>query len=92
MIVPVKQTHIQSGVPQNCHKCPVALALNEAVLTRNGTFIVDRKIMGIVGFPHKFYYQPRSVQRFVVDFDLGKKVKPFCFKLKELKKNKIVNL
>lgn len=104
MIISVTSSHIDLGLRKHCKKCPVATALFQQLKTAftttvRGTYpnyemsayFVDE--LGIAGRV-VYYHIPRSVKRFVRAFDKGgrDKVKPFKFKLKELKSEQKQNL
>lgn len=76
MRITVTQDMINRGVRNNARKCPVALALKEAGLTR----VV---VCGGVDFGPVPYRQSillnRRVLCFIGRFDHGKPVKPFSF-------------
>ena len=86
MIVQVSKEHIKRGVPHSSRYCPVALAIN-LVDGFNEEVLVspkDKDLGGGIKIGAKHYHAPRSVERFVKQFDKGKPVKPFNFKLKEV--------
>ena len=78
-IISVKAKHIKMGNRGDSGSCPVALALKE--LGFNKAEVGDKAFdIFVTGFGHTFK-APRSVTRFVRNFDQHKKVKPFNFKL-----------
>lgn len=83
--VNVKDYHIERGVMSDCGKCPVALALYEAVSEATGIpmgefFIYVDGLSAQIGFIDE-YYVPDEVTSFIGDYDNSIAVKPFTFKL-----------
>ena len=81
-IVSVKAKHIKKGRPSRSTSCPVALALKEAGFRRVDVGELDMSVtQPKPGQYSRTLPNPRSVTRFVRNFDQHKKVKPFNFKL-----------
>jgi hypothetical protein len=84
--VTIDQVMIDHGRKGDCSSCPVALGLLQAVGGRFGTVDVypglavlrpaggDRRDARVVTLP-------RTVSKFVEDFDAGRGVAPFAFKV-----------
>lgn len=78
--IKVTQDHIKRGKRGKSSSCPVALAVRDYMKGyKGGTITVDGA--GVWIGPHSFTC-PRSVGRFVSDFDAGREVKPFTFVLR----------
>ncbi len=87
MIIEVKHRHIKAGISGDFCKCPVALAVAEALgrdrveVSQYGIDVLRLSETGVIGTV-EHYDAPRSVTRFVQAFDTGnKKPKPFRFRL-----------
>jgi hypothetical protein len=92
MIVEVKKKHIKNGKPEDCHLCPVALAIKDKLKIKQveNVEVAGHEIIYIYKDEQEDTWQddyeykcPRSVRRFVKKFDEGKDVKPFKFILKQ---------
>jgi hypothetical protein len=79
MLIKVTEDHIRRGRRQSICKCPIALAIMEAVPTR--LLIVGPNVVSIdIGE----FLLPKEAQDFIGDFDFEKKkVSPFEFELVE---------
>lgn len=83
--IDVTAEDIANGVPSNCGKCPIALALlrvvpSPIVLNVDGdsvSFCLPSKPSGL--HPHAASDLPFVAQWFVQDFDNGQPVVPFSF-------------
>lgn len=84
MIISVTQNHIDRSQTNSCKFCPVAIALQEAV-PRAFTVSVHNYEMTAYyqNTGMQYYHVPRSVKRFIKNYDHGgkEKVKPFNFRL-----------
>lgn len=76
MKIKVTQEHIDKGVVSNCNRCPVALAVQEALANDSATVGSSFIHTGI-----KSIEMPEEVYNFVHDFDAFLSVKPFEFEL-----------
>jgi hypothetical protein len=81
VIIEVRQDHIDKGLKKNCHSCPVALAVKEKFpnwrqISINGFDLYHGY------FDIKCVELPVKVYNFVGNFDSGRPVKPFKFKIK----------
>ena len=82
MKINVTAEHIAHGVRKVCDKCPVALAIKEAIPAATyvmaGTGVIDITLNKVF----KSYEAPESVREFIVNFDRGIKPHlPFSFEL-----------
>ncbi len=78
----VTQDHIDRGIPIKSKHCPLALAIQEA------TGQYDVSVGGwTLTLDNTTYYVPNNMRDWVLDFDLGRPVKPRTFNvsLKEAK-------
>lgn len=92
MKVEVTQEHIDEGIPKNCYKCPIAMALydcgyEEAQVLRNEIYLYEYEL----DEAYDYEYQNEEVlatdgnlKAFIDDFDSGKEVKPFWFYTEKL--------
>lgn len=86
-IVSVKKEHIDSGVKLSCFDCPIAYAIIDAVSKdKHEKQRMYRRVSvaNSINFPDISYSSmrlPDEIRRWVIDFDNGKKVKPFKFKV-----------
>jgi len=78
MIISVTEEHIKKGVKASYRTCPIALALEDAGFDSPKVSVAS------------YWYQdakrlnlPLKVQKFIKDFDNGKKVRPFSFRTKK---------
>ena len=79
MVVSLIQADIDHGVPGDCLRDPVALALQRITGVR---WRVDRQICyPDAGGKHRPFVTPKQLNRFLSDFDDGKPVKPISFEL-----------
>lgn len=78
MIIQVKQKHIKNGIKSDPCNCPVALAIKERLSTED--VIVDDLGIGI-GLYLETFRSTKKLESFIKNFDNGKKVKPFSFRL-----------
>lgn len=85
MTINVTQDHIEAGFPDNCHNCPVALALNRAT---GHKWTVEREYAGLMNsktgtlmYPEVRVIFPLSVREFTRNFDQGNPVSPFSFEI-----------
>lgn len=82
--VAVSKKHIQSGIAQNCEKCPIALALQAKFPASHVTMGTTYACVDGVG-----YVVSRAATRFIAEFDMAceigrrPKVKPFAFVMKK---------
>ena len=77
----VKKRHIKLGMRGSCTRCPVALALVEAL--EKGGFVSDLVdvMEGTITIGSLRYSPPRKVTQFIIDFDDRKPVRPLNFLL-----------
>lgn len=75
MRVRVTAEDIRLGKRMDCLDCPVARALQRAV-GRSVRVYASEKMAG-----QKVYRLPTSAARFIDQFDIGKKVRPFEFRV-----------
>lgn len=78
MIIKVKRRHIKNGLKGCPKRCAVALALEEQTGRK---FIVAETVVKDLGF-NLAGDLPRSAKVFIREFDVGRKVKPFNFRIK----------
>jgi len=79
MKIYVTQDHINRGLKSDCARCPVALALGEALNLPHNRISVDPDEIWVGG--EGVIETPPEVANFVYDFDEGKLVHPFEFDL-----------
>lgn len=79
MLVTLTQADIDHGVPGDCLKDPVALALRRLT---GRPWRVEKQYCYPDVSGHRPFTTPRVVNRFVEDFDNGKPVKPITFELR----------
>jgi len=85
MIINVTQSHINNGIRESCHKCAIALALNDAL--DNKYYLLVEDVIHISGLNYNSWITRKinsKIADFIFDFDQGKKVKPFSFNLRDL--------
>jgi len=79
--VSVTAGHLSLGIPGDCGKCPVALAIEDAFPHAIGVSVGDRYIsMCSEGAPELLII-PESVRALIADIDTGTPVDPFTFEL-----------
>jgi len=90
MKISVTQDHISAGKKEDCQKCPIALAITEALpgihvsvfgdlkSTCNAPVEFRNAYVRLDGIAH---YLPRDAASFIDDFDYSRKVHPFEFEL-----------
>lgn len=79
MQIKVTQQHIKKGRRASARSCPIALALNEQV---GALAIVGHGSASAGVDPNRRHFDlPRAVRRFIYQFDEGKAVKPFNFRV-----------
>lgn len=76
MLINVEKKHIRKGVVSDADFCPIAFAIRDKGFDNVAVFSAEVDLGG-----PDYISLPRSAQRFVQAFDLGKTVKPFNFKL-----------
>ena len=82
-VVKLMKKHIKNGEKYHPYKCPIALAvkeqckLNVIAIHLSQCMIFDNKS----GMVNRIISLPRSVCRFINNFDKGMPVKPFNFRL-----------
>lgn len=82
--VNVTQKHIKSGKANNCHHCPVALAVSESLKLSPENVNVRAGISQVYfngGNEHTLYRMPEKATDFIHDFDIRNKVKPIKFRM-----------
>lgn len=79
----VTEEMIQAGRPHNPCYCPVALSIKAEGFHTVGVTPFNIRTGSYAVNDVRYYQVPRSVQRFVRDFDYKKPVKPFSFFLVE---------
>jgi hypothetical protein len=90
MKIQVTQDHINAGKKEDCQKCPIALAIAEAI--PNIHVSVFGKLSSVCNAPAEFrqayirldgigYRLPQEASDFIDDFDYSREVRPFEFKL-----------
>lgn len=84
MKISVTQKHIRSGNRNNCHECPIALAIGDVIDCTS--VVVDETSASFIEETDgkRIYHNlPRSAIRFIKRYDYEKSVKPFKFILSE---------
>lgn len=79
MIINVTENDIRAGIPEDCHSCPVALALVRQCQCE-GAEISDDLTLHFPGLKMEFDL-PDTVASFIKAFDKGEDVVPFSFTL-----------
>lgn len=84
LTIRVTQNHIDKGRPEDCGRCPVALAVLDALPDVRRVY-VDGDIIS-VRYARKdhVYWCPIEVANFVSDFDSGDPVSPMTATVKQL--------
>lgn len=79
----LRQDHIDKGQRSECTRCPGALALIEQVPDVESVDVDDIRVIfrTVMGATVKVE-TPEELHDFIIDFDDGKPVKPFSFKIK----------
>jgi hypothetical protein len=77
MTIEVTQEDIDNGKRRRCRHCPVALALRR--FTRS-VWVADQSYLHNLDL-QKEIGTPNRVSFFIEEFDAGKPVKPFTFKI-----------
>lgn len=75
--ISVEQKHINKGTKADIISCPI----NLACITKYPDAYTGTTIIFLDG---KEYFLPKTAQKFIRDFDAGRPVKPFTFKLTKL--------
>lgn len=79
----VTAEHIAQGVQAECTRCPIALAIGEAL--PDATYVsVNLRAIELTDGPHEVYLQdplPIRARAFIREFDNGWPVRPFSFEL-----------
>jgi hypothetical protein len=79
-LVKVTRKHIKNGVIKSCIKCPVSLALLDAFTNVPAVLSDELRLTVFKTDDSRLMARaPRSVTRFIMNFDNGKKVRPFNF-------------
>ncbi len=80
----VTKKHIKKGKRRKMLSCPIALALKQKFKDQEPEVSSEEVALWSNG-DQQFYTLPQKAQKFVEDFDEGKKVKPFifCLNIKE---------
>lgn len=83
MKIRVTRKHIENGEREMTAYCPVALAMVSAGFKGVGVHNDHVEVITKGGrYPTVEYYElPKKVQRFVLDYDMERPVKPFTFSL-----------
>jgi hypothetical protein len=81
MIINVTQNHIDEGVIEDCHHCPVAKAICEQVPQCTYIEVCNDTIRIDAAGRHLTLKTRADVSRFIDDFDGAGKVEPFSFEL-----------
>ena len=81
--IPVTARHIACGVPKNCLRCPIALAILDAVPDIPEFEVNENHVHYFIPDTSEFLTVPldASAQEFIVTFDDGVEVEPFTFTL-----------
>jgi hypothetical protein len=86
-ILSVTREHIKKGKAGDCGKCPVALALLDGLPNATKVSVDEDSIIVVEAKGNGrtvSYHVPRSVERFINNFDDEEPVKPFAFKLERI--------
>lgn len=80
----VTNKDIDRGAPKSVWQCPIAIALKRKFAKFTPSVSEVEFSLWFKG-DQEFYSLPRKAEKFIQDFDNGKKVKPFsfCVNLKE---------
>jgi len=79
----LRQDHIDKGKASDCTKCPGALALLEQVPDIESIDVDDLRIIFRTTMGDYVRVEtPPELHKFIIDFDDGKSVRPFTFKIK----------
>lgn len=73
----VTKEHIRRGVRRSMCDCPIALALKEALLTKDVSVTSSQMIVN-----HLMFMTDLADARFIKGFDEGKTVRPYSFSLR----------
>jgi hypothetical protein len=79
-LVEVKAEHIKKGHKRSGTSCPVAIAIVRGCGFHDGVHVDQTGVYDRSAF-YKLAVVPRSVKRFIHNFDSNKTVKPFRFYL-----------
>jgi hypothetical protein len=84
--VKVKREHIRKGIAHDCHRCPVVLAIADAIPDSEPMLYEDMADGTRIDVCGRTIRAPHEVFDFMVDFDHGRKcdVAPFSFELPDL--------
>lgn len=74
MKVQITQHHIDNGKPRVSDTCPFALAVKD--LVKPNTHVDVGLVCLCIGTEHHLIKMSKNLQRFIINFDDGKKVKP----------------
>ena len=78
----LKQCHIDKGQRAECTRCPGALALLEQVQDIESIDVDDVRVVFFTPMGKRVRVEtPVELQKFIIDFDDGKPVQPFTFKI-----------
>jgi hypothetical protein len=83
ILVRVEELDIRAGRRENCEGCPLALAIHRAL--GYPVYVAGEDVGECTGDPKvlgsRLAVLPARARRFVKDFDAGRKVRPFEFRL-----------
>lgn len=80
-IIKVLRKHIKAGKKIDCRKCPVALAIKQAIPRSNPTVCFSFCDVTVKNKRRKMVCMPEKTRRFIENFDDGRNVIPFKFQL-----------
>jgi hypothetical protein len=77
--ITVLPSDIAAGVKEDCHNCPIALAVKRAFPAATHVTVDGQCIDFNHGKQHFYWASSDAIDEFIADFDEGVVVKPFKF-------------
>jgi hypothetical protein len=79
--ISVIQQDIDLGIRNDGYDCMVALSIRRLIPGAKSTWVTANRIAFSVGEKRYVYLPPPPVAGYIVDFDAGRKIKPFSYVL-----------
>ena len=79
LTVQVEQRHIDNGIPEDEHHCPIALALNEATARLCDNLVFTTRIT--IACTRRYNCADPEIRQWILMYDRGDPVPPFTIRL-----------
>jgi len=77
----VTQEHIDRGQRADCDRCPIALAVLDALGNPEGSSFIQVSLWNVFAGRDTVFRLPGAAREFISDFDNRRNVRPFRFTL-----------